>query len=116
MNSSVVSDNIKMRYASGGQAQYSVTANNVNQVSLSPAGYNAAGTYKRAIAYQVNSFQQAINGVLPNAEDTSGIIPLTNLLRIGVEGATSNNLNGHIKKIAFYPQRLTNAQLQALTS
>jgi hypothetical protein len=41
-----------------------------------------------------------------------------NTLRLGTTIAGnngSNNLNGHIKKLAYYPQRLTNEQLQNLT-
>jgi hypothetical protein len=31
-------------------------------------------------------------------------------------GSAASNISGTIKKIAYYPLRLTNAQLQALTS
>ncbi len=108
-------NNIQMRYASGSQAQYTVNVGGVSQVSLAPSGYSATGNYKRAVTYATNSFNQAINGVLPNAEDTSGVVPIFTNLRIGT-GFTGNSLNSTIKKIAYYPLRVTNAQLQALTS
>lgn len=41
-----------------------------------------------------------------------------NTLRLGTTiagNSGSNNLNGHIKKLTYYPQRLTNEQLQNLT-
>jgi hypothetical protein len=34
---------------------------------------------------------------------------------LGNQSGSGNWLNGTIRKIAFYPQRVTNAQLQALT-
>jgi hypothetical protein len=106
-----------MRYASGGQAQLTVAVGGVNQVSLAPSGFNTNGaSYKRAIAYATNSFNQAINGALPSPEDTSGVTPFVNVLRIGSEGASVGQLCGTIRKLAYYPLRVTNAQLQALTS
>lgn len=106
---------IQMRYSSSSLAQFNVTAGGVNQVNLAPSGYSAAGTYKRAIAFKVNSFNQAINGVLPTAEDTSGTIPVVTQARIGNE-ASSNFINGTISQIAFYPRRLANAELVSITS
>ena len=52
------------------------------------------------------------------ANDTNGCaIPLADTLRLGITnlgGLTA--LNGHIKSIQYYPRRLTDAQLQELTS
>lgn len=106
---------INMRYAAGSQAQYSVLVGGVGQVSLSPSGYSSSGTYKRDIAYKVDSFQQGINGALPTAEDTSGSLPTVSAMDIGAE-SSSNQINGWIKRIAYYPRRLANSELQALTS
>jgi hypothetical protein len=109
------SNAMQMRYASGSQAQFSVTVGGVGQVNLAPSGYSAAGTYKRAIAYRVNSFNQAINGVLPDAEVTSGILPVVTRVTIGNE-TSSNFLNGHIARITYYPRRMSNAELQIVTN
>ena len=106
---------IQMRYTSGSAAQFTISVGGVTQVSLAPSGYSTAGTYKRAIAYKVNSFNQAINGALPNAEDTSGTLPVVTQARIGNE-ASSNFINGHIQSITYYPSRLSNAELLALSA
>jgi hypothetical protein len=37
-------------------------------------------------------------------------------LRLGAAGSTSNPLNGHIRKIAYWPRRLSNTLLQQLTT
>jgi hypothetical protein len=69
---------------------------------------------KSAGAYAVNSFNQATNAVL-GVEDTSGTVPPVSQMNIGANEVGIANLNGYIRKIAYYPQRLPNAQLQALT-
>jgi hypothetical protein len=68
---------------------------------------------KQAIAYKVDDFAYTTNGASV-VTDTSGAIPSVNRLGIGLTG-TQNFLNGTISRIAYYPVRVTNAQLQALT-
>jgi hypothetical protein len=50
--------------------------------------------------------------------DTSGDydIELRTTLHLGAEGNSANGLAGHLKTLKVYPRRLTNAQLQDLTS
>ena len=48
--------------------------------------------------------------------DTSSSIPAVTKLNIGGRYDGGLPLNGHIKSIKYYPRRLTNAQLQDLTS
>jgi hypothetical protein len=71
---------------------------------------------KYAGVYKVDDAQIATNGTLAT-QDTSGAIP-SNLIRadIGQTHAGTAVLNGTIKKIAYYPARLADAQLQALTT
>jgi hypothetical protein len=74
----------------------------------------AVGSYKTddsAASINVNGSASA------PTTDTSVILPsgLTQL-SIGRASNGSGNLNGHIRKLAYYPKRLTNAELQGLTS
>ena len=71
---------------------------------------------KMAAVYKTNDFQQASNGNLGLA-DTSGTLPTVDRMFIGsADGSTANTfLNGTIQRIAYYPVRVTDAQLQALT-
>lgn len=114
----VTSNNsILMRYSSGAIAQYTVNSNGFNQASITASGYSAPGRYKRAVVYAKDSFQQGINGVLQSSDDTSGEVPLVTALVIGAESTAGSNLiNGHICRIAYYPKRLNNTNLQALTA
>jgi hypothetical protein len=84
------------------------------QVALAAA--STVGAHKLAAAYKTDDFAASVDGATA-LTDTSGILPVVNRLNIGMSSTGfSGQLNGTIKKIAFYPLRLTNAQLQALTS
>ena len=104
---------IAVGYRAAGSTLAQVVFNSVAQADFSPTGVIAANqVFKCALAVKVNDF--AVSG---NAgavvTDTSGNLPVIDKLYLGVN---VNYLNGTIRKIAFYPARLTNAQLQALTS
>ena len=76
------------------------------------------GVYnKYALAYKENDFAGTINSVIQST-DNSGALP-TGLDRFLFGGynddRTNNNLDGHIKRLSYYPKRLPNAQLQGLT-
>lgn len=110
------SEEITIRWASGSQAQFVVDVNAVTQASIAPSGYSTAGVvYKRAAAYRVNDFEQAINGASVGT-DTSGLVPVVNQMNFTGPTGLTGNLNGHIRKIAYYPRRLSSSNLQGITS
>jgi hypothetical protein len=92
------------------------TANGVSQASISGTAMSASGG-KLAGAYKVNDFAVSANGLLTGT-DTDGIIPSVNVLHIGTSavGTSSHYLNGCVKKIAYYPKRIANAELQGVTT
>jgi hypothetical protein len=47
---------------------------------------------------------------------TSGVIPVLTQLSIGTEAGGSSAICGHIRRLAFFPRRLADAELTALTS
>ena len=69
---------------------------------------------KRAAGLKKNDFALSIDGGDPLV-DTSGDLPLVDRLAFSTSHASDNYVNGHIKKLSYYPQRLTNEQLQQLT-
>ena len=88
------------------------------QVALGFGGASATGAFvKQAFAYKLDDFAASINASTV-ATDTLGSVPAATTAYIGgsVTGSAGGNWNGWIKKVAYYPRRLTNAQLQALTS
>jgi len=69
--------------------------------------------FKFASAYKENDFASVTTGAV--ATDTSGTVPTITQLAFG-SGIGAGILNGHIRTLTYYPQRLANAQLQALTA
>jgi hypothetical protein len=69
---------------------------------------------KSVFAYKVDDIAWARNAGTVGT-DTTAIIPVVNQLRIGTDGDGTSALNGTIKRIAYYPTRLSDQQLQSLT-
>jgi len=70
--------------------------------------------YKAAWAASADDFALTVDGATV-VTDTSGAMPIAATeARIGY--GVYGRLNGHIKSIKYYPRRLTNAQLQELTT
>jgi hypothetical protein len=110
------SNDIRLRYNSGGAAQSEVRVLNVSQASIAPSGYSTLGVvYKNCFAYKQNSFAQAFNGTATGTDDL-GNTPSVIRLSLGVAyNNVSEFLCGHIRKFYFYPQRLINAEVQAFS-
>jgi len=71
--------------------------------------------WKISLGFKKDDFGVSMQGS-PTVSDTSGSTPIDNhTLQIGGNYARDGALNGHIKLIKFYPERLSNAELQALT-
>jgi hypothetical protein len=115
INDGTGNNRIDIRLLSGvsGAAGF-VSANAVTQAAF--VGPYSANTFvKRVIAYKVNDFALTTNGTTPST-DTSGYVPVVNQLRIGAVDGGAAYINGTIKKLSYYPARLDNTQLVALTS
>lgn len=102
--------------ASGGGAgpYLFVVAGGVNQVTAS-GGYvfQKDFDYKWAMAYKEDSYAWSNNADTP-VLDNSGLVPTVDRLNIGSDFSGGSILNGHIKKLLYWPQRLTNSEIQAI--
>jgi hypothetical protein len=76
---------------------------------------NVVGQFAKVnLAYKQNDFASTINGTLASI-DNAGDVGVCD--RVGIGYANYGiGYNGHIKNIIYYPKRLTNTQLQLLTS
>jgi hypothetical protein len=92
-------------------ASFIVLDGNVIQYNQQVA--SASGSYRSALAYSSSGFIAANNGTLATAG--TGTLPTVTQAEIGF-GQIITRLNGHLSSITYYPQRLANAQLQALTA
>jgi hypothetical protein len=123
------SANIASLYASGtnlnriwmwsgapGVVRNSVLSAGTTSAELTGVTITANTTVKAAAAYSADSFAFSTNGGAP-ATDNTGAVPVgVSLLGIGQLGINTEYLNGHIRRITYYPVRLSDLQLQALTS
>jgi hypothetical protein len=101
--------------AAGSVSNYGeVTVNGTSQAQLGASGAYSATPQKFAIAYAVNNIAVSKNGASA-ITDSSALIPVVSKLDIGFDVNTAF-LNGTIKKLAYYPKRLTNEELQGLTT
>jgi hypothetical protein len=115
ISDNTTSNNMALRRNTGGLAAVAVNAGGVAQADVSGGAVSASAFYKFAAAYKVNDFAVSLNaGAI--ATDTSGSVPVVSQLNIGATAAGIQYLNGTIKQIAFYPRRLENSELQAITS
>lgn len=91
-----------------------VSDGGVTQAALSSGTYTAMTVAKMIGVYATNDFALCTNGGSVFT-DTSGTVPTVSRLEIGNQ-ISSNYLNGYIRRISYYPVRLPNSTLQALTA
>jgi len=116
VNNNSTDNLMSIEFRNTNTSRFTVTVSNVSEASISSGG-TINQFSKIAGAYKINDFNFCTNGTL-GTQDTSGIIPVVTQLSIGNRSSNINAacINGTLKKIAYYPMRVTNAQLQGLTS
>lgn len=109
-------------YLSRASSSANITANVVDNGSAQWAA-NTLGTatvnvsFKASMAYKLDDLGGSLNGAAA-VTDTSATIPTVNALTLGNGSWNSavNYMNGYIRSFSYYPTRLPNAALRALTS
>ena len=91
-----------------------VTSGGATQAIMVATGAVANAINRCVVGYKLNSFAFAVNGNAP-ATDTSGSIPTVSRLVIGAVDNFSPSLNGHMRKLRYWPLRITNAEVQAFS-
>lgn len=110
------SQNTSEVFSATASAQNLIRISGADQALIALGGAFTPGTIRTvAAAYQVNNFAAAYDGIL-GGTDTNGNVPTTlDMLNIGYN-STSDLINSRIRYINYYATRLTNAQLQALST
>ena len=103
-------DRYFLYYSGGWKYQVKDGGSTVAQLSGSAGSLNDV----IAIAWKENDF--IIQDGSGSDTDTSGTLPSTANLDLYLTGTFGFASSGHIKSIQYYPRRLTNAQLQEITS
>ena len=106
-------NNLVMQYLSfPTDIRFTVRNATVDQC-LIDSTFSASGVNKMASSYATNNFNSVTNGGTVG-NDPSGTTPTLTTLGIG-NRVGSLFWNGYIQSITYYPTRLTNDQLQAIT-
>jgi hypothetical protein len=93
-----------------------VRVSNALQASMAGAVAWSSGTSgKIAVAYKSNDFAFVFNGGTV-ITDTAGSVPTVTTLRLGSRAGGVGYWSGRIKSVTYYPSRLTNAELQQVTT
>jgi hypothetical protein len=112
INDNTTNESIRLRTV-GTNPFFTVTDGGVDQADIDAGTVASNIVYKFVGAYATNDFATSIAGGAA-VTDTSGTLPTVDRMMIG-NSAAANALNGHIRQIVYYPRRLTNSDLQAIT-
>lgn len=91
-----------------------VSVNGVLTVDIVHANSTGGVLHKLAASWAVNDFSSVFDARAPIVDISSGV-PIVDRATFGGDGTGAAKLNGHLKRIAYYPARLANSQIQALT-
>lgn len=87
----------------------------VTNADMYPVGsISTTSVNKSAYSYKTDSFAHSLN-TYDIITDSAGQLPFVHKLTIGYSSTAYGVLNGQIAKIAYYPKRLSNTELQTLT-
>ena len=111
LNDGTTNNKIINGYLTSAVAGFEVSTGGVSQAGIYQS--TAAANRKLANCYRLNDFAASVNGGTVGT-DTSGTVPTIN--RLGINAVNGYNaLNGTIKRLTYWPQRLPNSTLQAIT-
>lgn len=100
--------------ANGGPGRITVADGGVIQADFTVNGtINAAQVYRLALAYKANDIALYRDGAL-GGSDNSATLPSPTQIDIGQRN-NAESLNGHLRSLTYYPVRLKNDSLQALS-
>jgi hypothetical protein len=115
MTTATAGDNRFMVYTDGASAiTGSVITNGATQALLSRTGLTITNNNAFALSYNTDDFKAVANGGVVGT-DTAGVVPVANTLFIGQRETGVAQISGYIKRLTYYPQALTAANLQAIT-
>lgn len=100
--------------------QYRVSASRATDQVLISSGtgiYSANANIKIATAYKQDDFASVVNNIIVGTASSGYTLSAANKITIGYAQSGSNEIyNGYIRSLQYYPIRLPNATLQALTT
>jgi hypothetical protein len=108
---------IQTNTSSLGVVRLRVTIGGVAQVNNISSGVTATAntTFKSASTYKASDFAISVNAAAA-ATQASGSVPTPTQLRFMQTGSGGSIFTGYLRRITYYPRRLSNAELVSITS
>lgn len=97
-------NNLRWTETEGGAQQFDLTRT-----------YTANTSFKAVATYKANSFAFALNGGALTSSSSGLVITSADGLIIGSKTGFTEFMSGHIAKVMYWPQRITNAEIQAFS-
>jgi hypothetical protein len=117
--STIVDDSMYIQKESGNEIRFNSFLSSTSQVAISGGSFSIGDRIKIAVSYKLNDFVMYINGVQIGT-DTSGTPPTCANLHLSTYAGLPTNedfiANKGVNLTAFWKTRLTNTQLQTLTT
>ena len=111
-----VNNSIQVALVSSGLQGYGeIRVANVAVMSSVNGTVTAGGLARIALGYKLNDSAISTNGAAATV-DTSVTLPTVDRINIGTNAAGISPINGHIRRITYYPRKLSSAELQAITA
>lgn len=105
------------RIPASAQGRARIDVGGANQFNSLTTAWPLATQAKVALAYKANDYAACLGGGTVVTNTASSLIPTVTALSIGdIRTTVSNHWVGWIQRVAYYPRRLTNAELQAITA
>lgn len=95
--------------------QFSVIDGGISQLTINTGVTTVGQATKIASTYKVNDFAISVNGAAVGT-DVAGTLPTVDRLYVGCRNGASFFLYGGLRTFAYYPRRLSNAELQRLSA
>jgi len=102
--------------STGNMADVVLNAGASQAAFTSVAVLSANTFYKDAFGYKDNSFARSLSGATVQTDSVGTVTTGLTTFRIGWDDGAAPTLNGHIRTIRYYSQRLPNSTLQSLTA
>jgi hypothetical protein len=116
INDGTGNNQIRFYNYNSNSSSFVVTDSATTQAALI-SGVTDSSSVAAGASFKQNNFVALFNGGAAST-DSAGNLPsgLTVMLIGSAQGGSNSFLGGHIKSIKYFPRRLTNSQLQELTS
>lgn len=106
-------ERFQLRVRGGGLAVVAAGVISAGTSNIAPATNVAS---KKAGAAKLNDFAISTNGAAVETDPAGNMPNVTHLVVGALATSLVQPLNGHIRKVAYYPKRFSNALLQTLTT